>query len=47
MKIIITGAAGQIGSSLAWRLKDKHDLVLVDNLRNGHYNKIEDLECHF
>ena len=47
MKIIITGAAGQIGSSLAWRLKDKHDLVLVDNLRNGHFNKIEDLEFPF
>ena len=42
MKILITGAAGQIGSGLAKRLADKHELMLVDNLRNGY---AENLKC--
>jgi UDP-glucose 4-epimerase len=41
MKLLITGAAGQIGSGLAKRLVKKgHDLVLVDNLRNGYANNL-------
>ena len=37
MKILITGAAGQIGSGLSKLLiENGHDLTLVDNLRNGY-----------
>ena len=42
MKILITGAAGQIGSGLAKRLVDKHELTLVDNLRNGYLEHLKD-----
>ena len=42
MKILITGAAGQIGSGLAKRLCDKHELTLVDNLRNGYSEQLKD-----
>ena len=43
MKILITGAAGQIGSGLSHRLSEKgHDLTLVDNLRNGYLENIKD-----
>ena len=44
MKILITGAAGQIGSGLAKRLCDKHELTLVDNLRNGYAEHLKDDE---
>lgn len=41
MKILITGAAGQIGSGLAKLLSKKnHDLLLVDNLRNGYRSNL-------
>jgi UDP-glucose 4-epimerase len=41
MKLLITGAAGQIGSGLAKRLiRNGHDLVLVDNLRNGYSSNL-------
>lgn len=37
MKILITGAAGGIGSTLGYYLfRNGHQLVLVDNLRNGY-----------
>ena len=43
MKILITGAAGQIGSGLARLLIEKgHDLVLCDNLRNGYAENLKD-----
>ena len=42
MKILITGAAGQIGSGLAKRICDKHELTLVDNLRNGYAEHLKD-----
>ena len=42
MKILITGAAGQIGSGLAKRLCDRHELTLVDNLRNGYAEHLKD-----
>ena len=36
MKILITGAAGFIGSQLAYRLwKNKKDLILIDNFSYG------------
>ena len=47
MKILITGAAGQIGSGLAKRICDKHELTLVDNLRNGYANHLKDAEGEF
>ena len=46
MKILITGAAGQIGSGLAKRLVDKHELTLVDNLRNGYESHLRTQEDH-
>lgn len=37
MNILITGAAGGIGSTLARKLKNNnHNLYLIDNLRNGY-----------
>ena len=43
MKILITGAAGQIGSGLSKLLiENGHDLTLVDNLRNGYLENIKD-----
>lgn len=37
MKILITGAAGGIGSTLGYELsKNGHQLVLIDNFRNGY-----------
>lgn len=35
MNILITGAAGGIGSMLAYHLSNKHNLYLIDNLRSG------------
>lgn len=41
MKILITGAAGQIGCGISRLLIEKgHDLFLVDNLRNGYVENI-------
>ena len=43
MKILITGAAGQIGSCLSKLLfENGHDLTLVDNLRNGYLENLKD-----
>ena len=43
MKILITGAAGQIGSGLSKLLiENGHDLTLVDNLRNGYLENVKD-----
>jgi len=47
MKILITGAAGQIGSGLAKRICNKHELTLVDNLRNGYADHLKDAEGEF
>lgn len=46
MKIIITGAAGQIGSSLFKKIRDNHELFLIDNLRNGYLSNLEDNKKH-
>ncbi len=41
MKILITGAAGGIGSTLGYNLnKNGHELILVDNLRNGYIENL-------
>lgn len=41
MKILITGAAGGIGSTLGFNLhKRGHELILVDNLRNGYKDNL-------
>jgi len=41
MNILITGAAGGIGSTLAYSLHKKgHNLILVDNLRNGYKDNL-------
>ena len=47
MKIIITGAAGQIGSTLVKSLGSNHELFLVDNLRNGHLKKLDGIDAPF
>ncbi len=42
MKILLTGAAGGIGSTLGYFLfKKDHDLTLVDNLRNGYLENLK------
>lgn len=41
MRVLVTGAAGGIGSSLAIHLhKKEYELILVDNLRNGYLQNI-------
>lgn len=42
MKILITGAAGQIGSGLSKRIVDRHELTLIDNLNNGYIQNLKD-----
>jgi UDP-glucose 4-epimerase len=43
MKILITGAAGGIGSTLTHKLNSlNHDLILIDNLRNGYLENLID-----
>lgn len=42
MKILITGAAGFIGSQLAYKLyKNGHKLILIDNFSYGKYDNLE------
>ena len=42
MKILITGAAGGIGSTLGYYLfKKGHDLYLLDNFRNGYEQNLK------
>ena len=38
MKLLITGAAGFIGSHLVNKLKSEHEIVIIDNL-NNYYNQ--------
>lgn len=45
MKILITGAAGQIGSGLSRLLIEKgHELHLCDNLRNGYLKNLQNID---
>ena len=40
-KILITGAAGFIGSQLAYKfLKEGHKIVLIDNMSYGHEDNL-------
>lgn len=48
MKIMITGAAGFIGSQLAYRLwKNGTDLILIDNFSFGHEDNLIFDDCDF
>ena len=48
MSILITGAAGFIGSQLAYRLwKNKEDVILVDNFSYGHEDNLTFEDCDF
>ena len=41
MKVLITGGAGYIGSSVAWMLIDKgHHVTIIDNLISGKLSNI-------
>jgi nucleoside-diphosphate-sugar epimerase len=40
MKILITGGAGGIGSTLAYALRKDHEIIVVDNLRNGYIENL-------
>jgi len=44
-RILITGGAGFIGSSLALRLKDDCDVVIFDNLHRNAFEKTPLLQC--
>lgn len=44
-KILITGGAGFIGSSLALRLKDDCDIVIFDNLHRNAFEKTPLVHC--
>ena len=48
MSILITGAAGLIGSQLAYRLwKNKEDVILIDNFSYGHEDNLTFEDCDF
>lgn len=48
MSILITGAAGFIGSQLAYRLwKNKEDVILIDNFSYGHEDNLTFEDCDF
>ena len=48
MIILITGAAGFIGSQLAYRLwKNKEDVILIDNFSYGHEDNLIFENCDF
>lgn len=40
MKILITGGAGGIGSTLAYVLSKEHEIITVDSLRNGYIENL-------
>ena len=43
MNILITGGAGFIGSNLAEKLSNKHNVTIIDNLSTGHITNIKSL----
>ena len=48
MSILITGAAGFIGSQLAYRLwKNKEDVILIDNFSYGYEDNLTFEDCDF
>jgi nucleoside-diphosphate-sugar epimerase len=47
MKILVTGGAGFIGRWVVYTLlKDKHEVIVLDNLSNGSLNNIEEFSCN-
>jgi ADP-L-glycero-D-manno-heptose 6-epimerase len=49
-KILVTGGAGFVGSNLALTLQDrfpKHDLIIVDDFRSGHFRNLEGFRGDF
>ncbi len=44
-RVLITGGAGFIGSSLALRLKDDHDVVIFDNMHRNAFEKTLLVDC--
>ena len=44
MKILITGGAGYIGSTVAWMFLDKgHDVTIIDNLTRGNLFNVREI----
>ncbi len=47
MKILITGGAGYIGSTVAWMFLDKgHEVTIIDNLTRGNLSNVPK-KCEF
>lgn len=46
MKVIITGGAGYVGSNCAKLLKEKADVVVIDNFSTGHYDAISGIKYY-
>ena len=47
MRILVTGGAGFIGSSLVEYYQNRAEIVVLDNLRSGHRSNLEALEHRF
>lgn len=47
MKILITGGAGFIGSHLAQKLCNDHEIVIMDNLVTGNKNNLNSINAEF
>ncbi|MES2310057.1 MAG: ADP-glyceromanno-heptose 6-epimerase [Verrucomicrobiota bacterium] len=49
-KILVTGGAGFVGSNLALTLQErfpKHDLIVIDDFRSGHFRNLEGFKGDF
>jgi len=46
-RILITGGAGFIGSHLARRFADQHEVTVLDDLRSGYARNLEGVRCRF
>jgi UDP-glucose 4-epimerase len=46
-RILITGGAGFIGSHLARRFADRHEVTVLDDLRSGYARNLEGVRCRF
>ncbi len=47
MKILVTGGAGFIGSHVVEHFHDRHEVLVVDNLRSGYQRNLEGLRHTF
>lgn len=45
MKILVTGGSGFIGSHVVEHYQNKAEVVVLDNLRTGHRENLDGLEC--